>query len=882
MPRIKIVRNKKPGDSRYYSVHTHSKYSVNDALPSVKELVTQAAKLGYPGLAMTDHGNVAASVQLYKECRKAGIKPFPGEEFYIVLDRKDKKAKRYHLGLVAYTTAGYRNLIYLSSMSHRNFHHKPLLDLADLAQAHEEGRTEGLALTTGCYFGLVVTRLREDGYEAAKRTVAMFAQWFRTYVEIQMHNIDQEPLSEEEIAHSLFKIAGELDLKVVITQDSHYTHEEDKEHHNSLKQLVAFGPDADDAVFPGDSFHLADEQWMREHHSEEIFEAGIEGLQDLLDAHDMYLEEMEEYNYRVPSRYDDPQKELVKRASKALIDKDLNTKRHFAAMKEELEVVQVARMAGYLLLVAEVCDHMREVGMFYQIRGSAAGSLLCYLLGITDAEPLKWKLRFDRFLTKDRSKPPDIDIDIDSERREELVQWIDDHYSVVQIGTYSALSLAGDKGSLKVKYYSRKKATGSEMLPWHAIPEEDMNELIRLSELDLLSHYGVHAAGLIVCGSQEELDKYVPVMYVASSKTFCSQFDMDDVEAIGLVKLDVLGLKTLSIVRRCLEMIERDPREGLDFIPLNDAKVIRKIASGDVSGVFQIEGGTASRHIRRLRPSKIADVIAAVALFRPGVMASGAMDSYMNRKAKIEELPERHELIMRHTKETFGILLYQDQVIAILRDLGMSSDDLNIFLKAVKASNKDVASAKETMTKYEPMVEQLCVDCGMDELDVEWLWMALKAFADYSFNRAHSTVYGITAYRTAWLLMHYPLEYHAAMLSVSLTKEKEEAYIRAARRRGLRILRPDVQVSGVGYVPDAKRGGIARGLDSIKGVGKAAQAIVEAREDGPFEDMDDFAKRVNPSLVTGVKPYLKTGTVEVGTIGKLADAGALKSLGVET
>src|SRR5690606_33744480 len=363
--------------------------------------------------------------------------------------------------------------------------------------------------------------------------------------------------------------------------------------------------------------------------------------------------------------------------------------------------------------------------------------------------------------------------------------------------------------------------------------------------------------------------------------TFCSQFDMHDVESIGLVKLDVLGVKTLSVIRRTLEHIGKDPQEGLDFIPLNDMKTLRQIASGDSAGIFQIEGGTSSRYIRRLSPTKIADVIAAVALFRPGVMSSGAMDSYLDRKSKVQQAPQRHELIMKHTKETFGILLYQDQVIAILRDLGMSADDLNVFLKAVKASNKNVADAREVMVKYEKIVEELCETKGMNEQDMDWLWMALEAFAEYSFNRAPSTVYGITAYRTAYLLIHYPLEYHSALLSVENTAEKETIYIRAARRRGMRVLKPDIQVSGLGYTPDHRRGGIARGLDSIKGVGKSAVAVIEAREAGPFKDLNDFANRVNPRLVTGVKPFLKSGECDIGTMRCLAEAGAFKSLGVE-
>jgi DNA polymerase III subunit alpha len=893
MTRIKIKRNPIP-ESKYYSVHTHSRYSVNDALPTVEEIVDRAKQLGYPALALTDHGNVAGSVKLYRACKKAGIKPMPGSEFYLVKDRNDKESKRYHFGLVAYTTEGYRNLLHISSRSHIQFYHKPILDLADLADLHEQGRTAGLALTTGCFFGLVVQSLVQHGYEAAKSIVACFASWFDVYVEVQSHNIEREEgsLTERGIARALASIAEELGLPLVITQDSHYVYSSECEEHDALKELVAFGNDVDDAKFPGDGFHLVDEKWMQEHHDPDIYERGIAGLQLLLSKYDMYIEEIEEYSYKVPSKWDDPMKELRKRVAKRMSELQMTDNKHWNAVKEELDVVEVARMAGYLLLTAEVCDHMREKAMFYQIRGSAAGSLLCYLLGITDLDPLKWKLRFDRFLSKDRSKPPDIDIDIDSERRDELVDWISNNYAVMQIGTYGTYSLAGDRddgdlesdieaqrGSLRVKYISRARKE-DRSTDWEDIPDDDKQMLYRLSDMELCSGYGVHAAGLIVCNTKEELDKYVPVMYVASSKTFVSQWDMHDTEGIGLVKLDVLGVKTLTVIRRTLEMLGRDPADGLDFIPLTDKRVYRQIATGDTGGVFQLEGGTSAKWVRALRPTKIADVIAAMALFRPGVMSSGATETFLRRRRGEEKTPQQHSIIMKATKETYGILLYQDQVIEVLRDLGMDPDDLNVLLKAVKASNKNIHGAAETMTKYEPVVQKLCREAGMDESDVEWLWDALEAFAEYSFNRAHSTVYGITAYRCAYLLQHHPLQFHAALLTVaSSDSKKEKKYTRITRSRGIRLLKPDVQSSGYGYAVDKRGRGVVRGLNAIDGIGEVAARAVEAAQ--PFADFDDFVERCNPSKVTGIKPFMKTGVIEVGVLEKLKDAGALESLGVE-
>lgn len=880
MTRLRIVRNEVGvTNAEYWSVHTHSRYSYNDALPSVEAIVARAHELGYQGLALTDHGNMAGSVKLYTECMRHGIKPFPGSEMYLVRDRTDKKAKRYHIGLVAYTTAGYRNLVQISTRSYRQFHHKPLLDLADLAEFSDTGLSDGIALTTGCYFGLVIQTLVSDGYDACRQMVATLATWFDTYVEIQAHGIDHtDGMTEAEISDALYRIATDLNLPIVITQDSHYVEPADRGLHDSLKRLVAWGPDVDDAVFPGDGFHLADDAWMGAHHSPEVWAAGVRGLSALLAKWSMAIAEMDAYRYRVPSLVADPLLELRQRTTRELVRRSLASPRYLDRLREELEVVEASRMANYLLLVAKVTDHMREVDMFFQCRGSAAGSLLCWLLNITNVDPIRWKCRFDRFLTKDRSKPPDIDIDVESGRRRELLEWLDESFSVTQIGTFGTYSIAGDeagKGSLRVRYFSTLRKQGLEPT-WEHTSREDREELNRLSAMDLCSGYGVHASGIILCNSRTELETQVPLMYVASSKTFVSQYDMKDVESIGLVKLDALGVKTMDVLRRTIVNLGRDPKDGLDFIPLNDSKTFTMLARGDTEGVFQLEGFTSTREVRRLRPSKIGDVIASMALFRPGVMDSGAMDAYIARRHQEQKVPVRHPIIETITKDTYGILLYQDQVIAILRGLGMSAEDLNVLLKVVKASNKNIGGAAITMATYNDMVYRLAAEKGFSQADADWLWSQLQAFANYSFNRAHATVYGITAYRCAWLATHHGLEFHAALLAVAAGSEKEVKYARATRSRGYRLLRPDVLHSDAGYAVDPKGRGIRRGLLSIKGIGPAAAAaILEAR---PFRTMGEFATRVNPRAVTGIKDFLAGDTTLTGKLEVLEDAGAFSSL----
>jgi len=875
MTRLKIKRN-----NQYWSLHTHSKFSYHDALPTVQEIVDQAAKLGYRGLALTDHGNMAGSVQLYMACMKAGIKPFPGSEMYFVKDRADKKAKRYHLGLVAYTTEGYRNLIRISTRSHENFFHKPLIDFGDMADLHAAGHTKGVVLTTGCFFGLVIQTLIQDGYDAAKQVVATFAEWFDVYVEMQNHQIDHDDteMTEDEIAGHLMQIADELGLPMVITQDSHYVHDHERPDHESLKRLVAFGQDPDGAVFPGDGFHMVDDRWMSQHHSEEAFKRGMAGLEDLLSKWDMHIPEMDHYDYKVPD-FGDGQS-LKQRAIRRAAELGLATnKKYFDQIMLEFEIIDHARMWGYLGLVADVCDHMRKVKMFYQIRGSAGGSLICFLLGITEHDPIKWKLRMDRFLSKDRTKPPDIDIDVESNRRQELLDYLATEYAMVRIGNWRTLSISGDEndaetteGSLMRRFIQRKKVV-NPAFRYSESSAQDRAELFRLNDLECYDGYGTHAAGVVVVREQSFLDEMVPLMWNTNRKWMVSQYIDKDVEAIGLVKLDVLGVRNLDILRLCLLNLGRDPGEGLGWIPLTDRKVFSTMSKGQVDGFFQLEGNTSRREIRQLEPRTIHDVIAAMALFRPGVMSSGALGIYYSRRFKREEMPIRHPLLHKATKDTQGILLYQDSVIEILRGLGMSAEDLTSMLKAVKASNKNVATARLVMEKHKPNIFRLCQEKGMTQEEADWLWSGIEGFAEYSFNRAHATIYGITAYRCGYLATHHPLEWHAAMLAASSGTDKEPAYIQATRRKEIRLLSADVNYSQATYAVDPRGRGIRKGLASIKGIGVSTAEKIAKH--APFRNMEDMCTRAAPS---GSKDFLNKGTYEVGVVRMLYEARALNSI----
>lgn len=896
--RLRIIRSRP-----VWNLHAHSRFSAKDALPQVKDMVATVASFGQPALGLTDHGNVAGSVQLYLEARKAGIAPFPGTELYVVPDRGDKKAKRHHMCVVAYTIKGYENLVNLSSLSHLNFHNKPLVDHADLATLADQGLLEGIAATSGCFFSLTSQAVVSGEPERARALLATYAGWFpKFYVELQNHNIDHdEDWNDDRLADELMALAGDLGLPCVLTQDAHYCTPEERETHDALKRFAAFGPEGDDAVFPGDGFHLADDAWFRAHHHESRYRAGCEGLGDLLDSHDLKIAELDSYSYNIPFTVADPYRDLWTRCSEEMKSRGLvERKGYLERLTEEMAVIKDTGMAGYLVLVAEVTDWCRDNRIFYQARGSASGSIVCWLLGITQVDPVRWKLRFERFISRDRTKPPDIDLDVEHDRRADLMAWLASRFAVHQIGTWAKFSLEAEseedygidevedaKGSLRVAYYARLRAEGKEAPAWGDVPAEDKHALYLVDAAAPAKSYGVHPAGLVVTTTAEDYARLVPLMWVASSKKLVSQYPMKDIEALGLVKLDVLGLKTLTVLNRALTSMGRDVRDGLDWIGLSDKKTYAAIGRGDTDGVFQLEGWAARRGCQDLKPTKIADIVAAMALFRPATQSSGATRAYIERKHRKAVAPERHPIIETHTRETHGVMLYQEQVIAILRELGMDAEELTSFLAVIKASQKhEIAKARETIAAAQSTVRRLCTAAGMSDLDFHWLWSAIEGFGEYGFNQAHSTAYGLTAYRCAYLSVHHELDFFTALLDVAATspskskgQNKESLYITAARQRDIRLLRADVNVSGVSYTVDPARKGIRKGLNSIKNVGtKAAMEIVAHRPEGGYESLEQLCRLVHRprSPVTGIKAYLESGDLGVGVIEKLYDAGALE------
>ncbi len=888
----------------FWSIHTHSKFSAKDALPEVASIVATARELDYPALALTDHGNVAGSAQLYRECRKAGIKPLPGSEIYLAFNRTDyvgTQPKTFHAGIVAYTPEGYRNLVGLSTLTHRNYYYKPVIDFGDLADLAETGLLEGLAVTTGCWFGLVPTAVRERGDEVAKNILASLQVMFdEVYVEIQHHAVYEDDHDDDERALVMKRLADEMSMPIVLGQDSHYCHQSDRKIHDEMKSLVSWSDDPEDSLFPGDGYHMVDEEWMADHHIEPILQAGLAGLADLESKACVVIPELDNFVLKVPDLAfgTSSDNELRDRVIAALDEKvmsgeikEADAVDHYERAASELKVVKNAGFADYLLFTALVTTYMKEEGIVYGVRGSASGSELCWLLDISQLDPIKEDLQFDRFLSNDRTKPPDIDLDIEHVRRKQVIEWLESKFTVSHIGTWSKLGLTEEtgwddpedqqKGSLITKWKTRARKTGDD--PFRRLTTFEYRLLQKLSDMEVFNGYGVHAAGILII-PDEAAGGAVPLQYVASSKTMVTGYDMNDIEAFGMVKLDLLGLRTITALADCWRMTGIDPWT----LPRRDQRVYSRIGSGRTAGMFQLSGYTFSKGMREMKPKSMAELTAAMAIYRPAAIKSDAKDIYLARRSGQQKIPRAHEIIEQYTSDTFGVVVYQDQVINIIKAMGLAVDDIERARKAIKASQADeMEKAQKTMTEIMSSISSLGKGLGMRGSDIDFLENAIMAYAKYGFNKAHAASYAVLAWATAWFSVHHPVEFWTASLNSQRGAAKPkrgrpvaEIYLETAEHFNVKFLPPNVNDSKATYTIKETNGEkfVLTGLLAVDGVGEKCADEIVAHQ--PFESLVDLGARVNASRVTGAK-HLRDGKSPVVAGGRIADlhhAGALMGI----
>jgi DNA polymerase III subunit alpha len=926
--------------SRWFNAHCHSEFSVLDGMAKVPLIVQKVAEMGQPAASLLDHGTMAGAVQLYQSARKYGVIPFIGVEAYLLDpqstielgDKGSDKIERFHLGLHALNLNGYQGLMRAVNKSHTRprFSRFPRMTLDDLTDLSEECGDD-IALLTGCYFGYVQQSLVNDGPKKAANITRMYASLFpNTFVEIQHHNICHDdnpsrpnPMEDDEIVAHMIDIADELGLPVIATQDSHYLDQNDKIAHELMKRMSYGGTDPE---FPGDSFHVASDEWVAEHYSEDVWDRVEEGCDALLDLNELTIPALDTFKVHVPSLTKNPLAEIKRICMEFLADYP-PYKRSPAKFEDRLltEFTVIAKLdiAGYFMLVRNYVEWCAGKGICIEARGSANASLACFCLGITQVDPLEWGLddnAFSRFLSLDRIKPPDIDMDVEDVARDRLIGYLLRTFDSMQIGTFSKLGEREDgKGSVLVSYQSylargikeqyaeirkaakttaEKKAIDarmkSEVSAMYARTgtvsgvrqhyPDDYPALKRLGNMGgVYKSYGVHAGGVLLSGDDQRIDDYVPRMLVASSDTSVSQFAMDDVENLGFLKLDILGQTSLTVMRKCQEMIGREDPTDFTWIPKNDAAACKILREGRRdNGVFHFEAPAKSRGGRELGIKSTMDAILGTALYMPGPKDSGQTELYITRRrdpelrAKVTYLHKAFEVAL---KDTHGAVVYQEQVVQIMRGLGMSIASINTLFKIVKDSGEGAVERNaKRLGEIRAEFDGLCKQAGLTKAQTETAWQSTAGFAAYGFNKAHSAGYGIRSYRTAYLKAHYPLEYMTALLQAWAGKDKETIYIREARRIRIRILPPDIQSGGATWVMDRKRNAILRPMVSIKGIGPGAAESLAVN--APYESLEDLIERTDSRAVTGGKNWAKDGTLN-GVLAILRDAGALRSLGIE-
>lgn len=883
-------------------------------------MVERAKAWGQPAMALTDHGNMSGTVQLYLEGKKHGVQVFPGFEGYLVEDAANGAAKRHHFGLLATDLRGFRALAAFSSLAHTRprFNRFPRHDLADMAALADSRDVGSLVLLTGCYFGLLQQTLVTKGFASARAVAEMYAGWFpNTFIEVQNHNNMDHPdgWTDDDLVENLIAIADEVGLPVVATQDSHYLKPSDKAAHNTMKKMVY--RNGDESEFPGDSFHFASTEWVQRHYTKSQWERSEEGHELVLSLHDLQMPALDSYKPFVPRMSKTPTQDLRDKVYAGLKKAQIYTAKTEDTYRDrllyELGIINKLGYADYFLHVLDLVDFCNRKKIVIEARGSANASLVCFCLGITQVDPLQWDLTFERFLSLDRQKPPDIDIDIEDVRRGELVEYIRHKYGAISIGNYSVLGSRDedDKGSILVSYnaYMRSRLSPAAFNARFGKGIDRIADIKKISRRDYVGvkklakstpnrSYGVHAAGLLLPGGHMKLADYVPTMLVPSSDTIVSQYTMDDVEKLGYLKDDILGQRTLWVMARCQELMGRGDKADFSWIPMDDPATCTALSEGRVyNAVFQFEGYAMAKGAQNMGIKNTRDCILAASLFRPACMESGVTDLFLKRRknrALRSNVRYPHRAFEVALKPTFGLVLFQEQVLQIMRSLGLDYAGINTFFKIVKDSGKGATARNvERAAEVKKQWADICKKNGIK--DVEGAWHYIEGYVKYGFNQAHATGYGVRSYRCAYLKTHHPLEFMTAVLESVAGKntgkvDKEAKYIAETRRIGIRILPPDINVSGPRWTMDVKRKAITKGLASIKGVTTdRAAAILAARPDGGWSSIRELAESLPAAVLSGRQQYLdlvdgktkRDGTPKgawIGTMKALKEAGALESL----
>jgi DNA polymerase-3 subunit alpha len=836
-----------------------------------------------PGIAISDHGVMFGCYELFQECRKQGIKPILGSEVYVINgDHTDKKSRvpLYHLVLLAKNDIGYKNLTEIVSEANINgFYYKPRVSKDFLKE-----RAEGLVCLTACLGGEVPNNLLNSGYEKAKEAALFYKELFGDdfYLEIQDHGIPEEA----RVNLQMLDLAKELGVKVVGTNDSHYTTKKE-----AIAQDAILCLQTNKLITDFPRMHFSGTEYLRSGLEMTSLYSNITDRNFIRRAiEDNTLEIFEKIqNYptlenttprmpKAPVPEGETNESYLRKTSFARAEEKYGelTEVVVQRLDYELKVIEDSGFAGYFLIVANFINYARKQGIpVGPGRGSAAGSIVAYALGITNIDPIRFNLLFERFLNPERKSMPDIDTDFCIERRGEVIEYVRQLYGeekVAQIITFNRLtSKAVVKDIARVMNYPYQKAeTLAKAIPvvrgkprnidWMV---ENHPEFKKIYETDPTAHdvielakmiegtnktFGVHAAGVII--GDTKLTEIVPL---AKSKEggIITQYSMDHMASLGLLKMDFLGLRNLTMIHKAIDIIAettQSPRIDIDKVSLDDPKVYEMLSLGELVGVFQLETSTGMRQVARdMKPSCIDDISAIIALYRPGPLDTGMIDEFIDRKhgrKKIEyKAPELEPIL----KDTYGTIVYQEQIMQIAQGLaGFTLGQADLLRRAMGKKKP------EEMNKYKQIFLDGAKEKKIDTKVAEELFEMMVAFAEYCFNKSHSAAYAMVSYQTAWLKANYPVEYLTALMSsVSSDQDKVRLYIAEAQRMGIKVLPPDINISGFDFTARPKDKQILFGLAAVKNVGEGAieEILLKRKEGGEFTSVTDLIKRVDLKTV---------------------------------
>lgn len=898
----------------FVHLHNHTQYSLLDGLTKVPALVDMVAESGMKAVAMTDHGTMSGVVEFYKAARSKDIKPIIGMETYVAprrhTDRDPSKDKTpFHLIILAMNNKGYENLMQLSTTANlHGFYYKPRVD-------HEllETYNEGLIILSGCIGGEVGDALRNGQYEKAREVASWYKSVFgdRYYLEVQDHgHPDHTSAWDEQVAvtKETFKLSEDLGIPCVVTCDAHYLRHADQEAHEILLcvQTGSFLSDEKRMSLLDFELHVTEpadiiKRWGKEHpevitNSRAIADrCNVElSLGKILipkfdvpegETEETYLHKLvyQGLAWRYGGVDETASSKLTIATAKKTLPKDVAERATY-----ELSVISSMGFNGYFLIISDFINWGKDEGIvFGPGRGSAAGSIISYALKITELDPMQYDLLFERFLNPDRISMPDVDIDIQDTRRDEVIQYCVRKYgtdrvaNIVTFGRMAARNAVRDVARvLQVPYADADRL--AKMIPppvqGRHIPlatslkdSPDLKEEYASNEtskrvFDLavqlegtIRSHGVHAAGVVIAPS--EIVKYAP-LEMAQKGVVATQYSMGPVEELGLLKMDFLGLSNLTIIKNALRIIKRvyGTDINIDRISLDDAKTYKLLQKGDTTGVFQLESAGMKRYLRELKPTVFEDIVAMVALYRPGPMQF--IDSFIKRKHGEEQIAYLHPKMENALKSTYGILVYQEQFMQISKDLaGFTGGQADTLRKAV--GKKILAMMQKIKPEF---IEGAVKHSGADVPLMEKFWNQLEEFANYCFNKSHAACYALIAYQTAYLKAHYPAAFMAALMTSDFDDTDRLAIeITECNHMGVKVLSPDVNESFVEFAVVPQTDQIRFGMAAIKNVGTAAvEEILRARSEGKFENLEDFFERVSVRIVNrkALESLIKAGALD--------------------